>query len=77
LEVARRNVEFVLSTMLKEGRLFRTWKARPGQAKLMGYLEDYAFYADGLLALYQTDFEPRWFQAAQALMEVVLEHFSR
>lgn len=75
LEVARRNVEFVLSTMLKDGRLFRTWKAQPGQAKLMGYLEDYAFYADGLLALYQTVFEPRWFQAAQALMEVVLEHF--
>jgi uncharacterized protein YyaL (SSP411 family) len=43
LEVARRNVEFVLSTMLKEGRLFRTWEAQPGQAKLMGYLEDYSF----------------------------------
>lgn len=75
LEVARRNAEFVLSMILKEGRLFRTWKAQPGQAKLMGYLEDYAFYADGLLALYQTTFEPRWFQAAQALMEIVLEHF--
>jgi hypothetical protein len=41
----------------------------------MGYLEDYAFYADGLLALYQTTFDPRWFQEARALMDVVLEHF--
>src|SRR5690606_4234497 len=40
-EVAIQNAEFILSTMMKEGRLFRTWKAEPGQAKLMGYLEDY------------------------------------
>jgi hypothetical protein len=73
--LAIRNAEFVQSTMKKNGRLFRTWKAQPGQAKLMGYLEDYAFYADGLLALYQTTFEPRWFQEARALMDVVLEHF--
>jgi uncharacterized protein YyaL (SSP411 family) len=72
---AIRNAEFILSTMLKNGRLFRTWKAQPGQAKLMGYLEDYAFYADGLLGLYQTTFNRRWYQEAQALMEVVLDHF--
>ena len=74
--LATRNAEFILSTMLKEGRLFRTWKAQPGKAKLMGYLEDYAFYADGLLALYQTTFEPRWFRQAQALMDVTLTHFA-
>jgi hypothetical protein len=74
-ELALRNAEFILSTMRQNGRLFRTWKAQPGQAKLMGYLEDYAFYADGLLALYQTSFDPRWFQEARALMEVVLNHF--
>ncbi len=73
--IATRNAEFILSTMMKNGRLFRTWKAEPGQAKLMAYLEDYAFYADGLLALYQTTFNPRWFQQALALMDVTLEHF--
>jgi uncharacterized protein YyaL (SSP411 family) len=75
-QVAVRNAEFVLSTMMKDGRLFRTWKAERGQAKLMAYLEDYAFYADGLLALYQTTFEPRWFQEAQRLMDVVLDRFT-
>lgn len=74
-DIAIRNAKFVLSTMRKEGRLFRTWKASPGQVKLMGYLEDYAFYADGLLALYQTTFDPLWFQEARALIDVVLEHF--
>jgi len=74
--VAENNAEFILSTMMKDGRLFRTWKAQPGEAKLMAYLEDYAFYADGLLALYQTTFDPRWFQQARSLMDVVLEHFA-
>jgi uncharacterized protein YyaL (SSP411 family) len=76
LEISLQNAEFILSTLMKDGRLFRTWKAEPGQARLMGYLEDYAFYADGLLALYQTTFNPRWFQAARVLMGVVLEHFT-
>jgi len=76
VEAATRNAEFVLSAMEKDGRLFRTWHADTDQAKLNGYLEDYAFYADGLLALYQTTFEPRWFQAAQTLMDTVLSHFA-
>lgn len=76
IDAAARNAEFVLTTMQENGRLYRTWKADTGQARLMGYLEDYAFYADGLLALYQTTFEPRWFQAAQTLMEETLIHFT-
>jgi uncharacterized protein YyaL (SSP411 family) len=76
LALAINNAEFVLSTMLKDGRLFRTWKAQPGTAKLMGYLEDYAFYADGLLALYQSTFDPQYFEQARQLMNAVLEHFT-
>jgi hypothetical protein len=76
LRVAINNAEFTQSTMLKNGRLRRTWKAGSGEAKLAGYLEDYAFYADGLLALYQTTFDPRWFQQARWLIEVVLAHFA-
>ena len=75
ITVAVNNAEFITSTMLIDGRLFRTWKAQPGEVKLMGYLEDYAFYADGLLALYQSTFDPRWFGQARALMDVVLTHF--
>ncbi len=75
IKVAKQNAEFILSTMKKDGRLFRTWKAQPGEAKLMGYLEDYAYYAEALLALYQSTFEPHWFQEARALANVILEHF--
>ena len=62
--IAERNADFVLSQMrTPDGRMLRTWKA--GSAKLNGYLEDYAHVADGLLELYQTTFEPRWFHAAR------------
>jgi uncharacterized protein YyaL (SSP411 family) len=72
--VAERNAEFLLRELrLKNGRLLRTWKT--GEAKLNGYLEDYAYLIEGLLELDQTTFEPRWFVAAQELAETMLAHF--
>jgi uncharacterized protein YyaL (SSP411 family) len=74
-DVAERNAEFLLRELRQEsGRLLRTWKA--GVAKLNGYLEDYAYLIEGLLELYQTTFEPRWFEAARELAETVLQRFS-
>ncbi len=58
-----------------DGRLRRTWKAGT-EAKYNGYLEDYAFLADGLLALYQTTFDERWFIWARELAEMMLAHFA-
>ena len=75
LAIAQENAAFVLAQMrAPEGRMLRTWKG--GRAKLNGYLEDYAHYADGLLELYQATFEPRWFQAARDLGDAILEHFA-
>jgi uncharacterized protein YyaL (SSP411 family) len=63
LEVARKNAAFLLNTMRGDnGRILRTW--RNGQAKLLGYLEDYACLADGLLALHEATLEPRWLREA-------------
>jgi hypothetical protein len=73
--VAQQNAEFLYETMRREnGRLLRTWKAG-SQAKYNGYLEDYAYLADGLLALYQSSFEERWFVWARELAEMMLAHF--
>ncbi len=72
---AVRNAEFLQQTMVTNGnRLLRTWKAGH-RAKLNAYLEDYAYLADGLLALYQTTFEPRWFAWAQSLTAAMMTHF--
>jgi len=57
------------------GRLLRTAGAN-GQAKLAGYLEDYALLADGLVALYEAEFDPKYLRAAVELAEVMLKHFA-
>ena len=75
IAAARSSGEFVYRTMRREsGRLFRTWKAG-ADAKYNAYLEDYAFLADGLLALYEATFEPRWLDWARELAELMLGHF--
>ena len=74
LRAAERNAEFLLDTMYTNGRLHRTWK--PGHAaRLNAYLEDYANVADGLLALYEASFEPRWLEAAMELADRMLSDF--
>ncbi|MEV0588915.1 thioredoxin domain-containing protein [Nonomuraea sp. NPDC050310] len=59
----------------RDGRLVRT--SRDGRAgHNAGVLEDYADLAEGLLALFGVSGEPRWYELAGALLEVVLEHFA-
>jgi uncharacterized protein YyaL (SSP411 family) len=73
--IAEHNADFLLREMrTTDGRLRRSWK--DGQAKLNAYLEDYACVIEGLLALYQTTFEPRWFVAARELADTLIEHFA-
>ena len=48
---------------------------RQGQAKLLGYLEDYAFVADGLLALYEATFDQRWLEDATSLVDSMITLF--
>ncbi|MFO7743601.1 MAG: thioredoxin domain-containing protein [Anaerolineae bacterium] len=74
LEVADRNAAFLLDELrADEGHLLHTW--RDGQAKGRAYLEDYTHFVDGLLALYQATFDPRWYQAAEELVGLMLERF--
>jgi uncharacterized protein YyaL (SSP411 family) len=74
LQTALRNAEFVTSELGSNGRMLRTWK--DGRAKLSGYLEDHACYADGLVALYEATFDPRWLDASRAIVDVMLERFA-
>ncbi|HET9110230.1 MAG TPA: thioredoxin domain-containing protein [Ktedonobacterales bacterium] len=72
-EAATRNADFLLGTMLRDGRLLRTW--RNGQAKIDAYLEDYAALANALLSVYELTGEPRYFSAARSLGDDILRRF--
>ncbi len=54
-------------------RLLRSWK--DGKAQHDGTLEDYANLAEGLLTLYETTFEERFFVAARGIADTILDHF--
>ena len=71
--VARRNAEFLLSSLVRDGRLLRTWK--DGRAKLNAYLEDYAYLIEALLALYEATFERRWLDEAARLAASMIDLF--
>ncbi len=74
IEVASKNADFLLRELRKDGRLLRTYK--DGRAHLNGFLEDYAFLADCLIALYEATFEPHWFAEARALIDEAITLFA-
>jgi uncharacterized protein YyaL (SSP411 family) len=75
LDAARAAAGFVLTAMHDEsGRLLRTWK--DGQGRLNAYLEDHAYLVEALLTLYEATFEPRWFAAARATADTMIERFA-
>jgi uncharacterized protein YyaL (SSP411 family) len=73
LVVARQNAQFILENLLQDGLLLRTYKN--GHAKLNAYLEDYAFFIDGLVALFETSGELQWFEAAERLTATMIAEF--
>ncbi len=73
-DAAEANAAFMLREMqAPEGRLLRSW--RRGRARLNAYLEDYANFIEGLLALYETTFNPGWFVEARRLANEMIAHF--
>jgi uncharacterized protein YyaL (SSP411 family) len=74
LNPARECATFLLETMRDpDGRLQRSYNR--GEARIDAYLEDHAYLLEALLALYEATFEPRWFEAATALADEIIERF--
>ncbi|HYO82832.1 MAG TPA: thioredoxin domain-containing protein [Bryobacteraceae bacterium] len=65
LDAARRAADFVLNSLYRNGLLLRRW--REGDAAIEGFLDDYAFFAQGLLDLYQATLEIRYADVAREL----------
>ena len=69
---AQAAAEFILNHLRNEdGRLLRTYAG--GQAKLNAYLDDYAFFVDGLLALHRATGDNKWLQEATTLTDKQIE----
>ena len=73
LSSARRAIEFIRVNLWRNGRLLATYK--DGQARLNGYLDDYAFLLDALIELMQADFRSADLAWAQELADALLDRF--
>ena len=73
VDIAKRNAKFILSELYKGNRLLHSYK--DGNAKLNGYLEDYAFFIDGLISLHEATFEIHWLDTAIKLAEIMIDLF--
>ena len=73
LETARKNADFILENLQKDGYLLRTWK--DGKAKLNAYLEDYANFTDGLVELFQVSGDAKYLREARRLADMLITEF--
>ncbi len=56
-----------------DGGLYHSYKN--GKATINGYLEDYSFSIEALIALYQSTFDERWLNEAKQFADYALQHF--
>ena len=73
-KLATRNADFLLNSLRPDGKLKRSW--REGKITNEVFLEDYAALILGLLELYQTDFNSKWFTSARELTDEMIELFN-
>ena len=71
---AKRVTGFIIDNLLEGNDLRRRW--REGDARFDGVLEDYAFFIQGLIDLYQACHDPEYLQLAVGLSEKQIELFA-
>lgn len=72
LDVARELGDFLLQRMCTQNGLQRIYK---GEARVDGFLDDYAYVSAGLLDLHRATGESRWLEAAHRLMTALETRF--
>jgi len=75
LAVAQKTARFLESRLYdaKKNLLYHRW--RDGERKIAGMADDYAFVIQGLLDLYEADFDPRWLFWAESLADRLQSDF--
>src|SRR5690606_31847344 len=74
LQAAQRTMHVLLTACRRpDGGLWHCH--RNGLAAINGYLDDYSFTIEALLALYQADFNEAWLARARELAEYAIAHF--
>ena len=70
---ARKAAQFILEKMVKDGCLLRVFNK--GQARVKGYSEDYSFFIQALIDLYEITFDSLWLKTAVDLNQEMIRQF--
>jgi hypothetical protein len=74
LEKAESIHRFIAKNSLQaDGRLYRSYKN--GKVSINGFLQDYVFYLEALISLYQVTFNENYLQTANQLLQYCMQHF--
>lgn len=75
LRAAQKAVNFIQGNLYdpKNRLLYRRW--RKGERKIPGVASDYAFLIQGLVDLYEADFDPNWLEWAMVLADRQIDLF--
>ena len=73
LDSATRCADFIWSRQWVSGKLLRVYK--DGQSKIDGCLDDYAYFLEGLVTLYEAGLDSRWIERAKELATTMIGEF--
>jgi len=73
LTAAKKGVAFIWDHQWSDEGLLRIYK--DGRSKIHGCLDDYAYYLQGLLSLYEASFEFEWIEKARLVADKMIEEF--
>ena len=73
LEAAEEAAQFIIYNMIKKDRLLHRY--RSGESGIQGTIEDYAFFINGLVDLYEATFNTLYLQSAVSLTKTMLNDF--
>ncbi len=73
LQAALKNIHFIEKELMEGNELFRSYKGK--RSTTTGFLDDYAYFIQALIKLYQVTFDESWIERAMDMMHYTIEHF--
>ncbi|HEX9846721.1 MAG TPA: thioredoxin domain-containing protein [Candidatus Nitrosotenuis sp.] len=73
LAAAESCISFIEKNLITEGQLLRTYK--DGKAKIHGYLEDYAYFVNALIDVFEANPQAKYLELATNLANYLVDHF--
>jgi uncharacterized protein len=75
LRTAKRSARFLLDKLYDDKKELLLRRYRDGEARFEAHLEDYAFFIQGLLDLYEASFEIVWLRRAEEFTQQMIARF--